>query len=139
MLRTWIHDVIQAVDPWMSDKDIQAGARWDPEVARGSVTATRETPQNKNRLNESLWQYHSQTPFSQKEGNIHETHNTNNPATSTLRRDVVATCGALRASSRAKSKSNTASGAYTGIPLDHGCQRQAGHDGRISELHEKHH
>jgi hypothetical protein len=32
-LKTWIHNVIQAVDPWTSETDIQAGARWGAEVA----------------------------------------------------------------------------------------------------------
>jgi len=32
-LKGWIHEVIQAVDPWMSETDIEAGARWSPAIA----------------------------------------------------------------------------------------------------------
>jgi hypothetical protein len=33
-LHEWIPDVIQAVEPWMSAADIDAGARWSEELAR---------------------------------------------------------------------------------------------------------
>lgn len=31
-LRTWLKMVIQQIDPWMSDEDIRAGARWHSEI-----------------------------------------------------------------------------------------------------------
>jgi hypothetical protein len=31
-LRTWLKIVIQQIDPWMSDEDIRAGARWHSEI-----------------------------------------------------------------------------------------------------------
>jgi hypothetical protein len=31
-LRTWLKMVIQQIDPWMSDEDIRAGARWHLEI-----------------------------------------------------------------------------------------------------------
>jgi TIR domain-containing protein len=31
-LRRWIPDIIQTVEPWMSDSDIEAGARWNREM-----------------------------------------------------------------------------------------------------------
>lgn len=33
-LHEWIPDVIQAVEPWMSAADIDAGSRWSEELAR---------------------------------------------------------------------------------------------------------
>lgn len=32
-LREWLPDVIQALDPWMSSEDIEAGSRWSAEIA----------------------------------------------------------------------------------------------------------
>ncbi|MBU2489299.1 MAG: toll/interleukin-1 receptor domain-containing protein [Proteobacteria bacterium] len=31
-LKKWIHDVIQAVDPWMSELDVHAGERWGQAI-----------------------------------------------------------------------------------------------------------
>ncbi len=39
-LRQWLHDVIQAAQPWMSGADINAGARWSAEI-QGELAETR--------------------------------------------------------------------------------------------------
>ena len=48
-LRTWIPDIIQSVEPWMSETDLQAGVRWSHEIQRelgetnfGIICTTRE-------------------------------------------------------------------------------------------------
>jgi hypothetical protein len=33
-LRSWLPNVIQALDPWMSDQDLDIGSRWNTEVSR---------------------------------------------------------------------------------------------------------
>lgn len=49
-LRTWLPDVIQSLEPWMSKVDIHAGARWLDEIsgklkeARAGIVCT--TPEN---------------------------------------------------------------------------------------------
>lgn len=67
----------------------------------------------------------SPKPFFPERRDLHETHNTNDTVTSILRRDLDPNGCALTGSPCPKSNSNTASGAYTGIPFDHGGQRQA--------------
>jgi len=37
-LRDWIPNVIQVIEPWMSDSDIDAGKRWNHEVADALAT-----------------------------------------------------------------------------------------------------
>lgn len=48
-LRTWLKDVMQVLEPWVSTEDIRQGARWNLEVARkleeakfGIICLTRE-------------------------------------------------------------------------------------------------
>jgi len=48
-LREWIPDVLQAVEPWMSEMDIEAGARWNrviqdrlSDIRFGIVCITRD-------------------------------------------------------------------------------------------------
>lgn len=49
ILRTWLKDILQMVDPWVSSEDIRMGARWSFEVAQkleeacfGILCLTRE-------------------------------------------------------------------------------------------------
>ena len=49
VLKDWLKDVIQQLDPWMSDEDIKKGVHWSPEIAKelkvgtvGIVCLTRE-------------------------------------------------------------------------------------------------
>lgn len=49
ILRDWLPNVIQAIEPWMSEEDIGKGSRWSPEVANqlqvakaGIICATPE-------------------------------------------------------------------------------------------------
>lgn len=49
-LRTWLPDVLQSINPWMSDSDIEAGMRWSRELEE-QLAATRfgilcVTPEN---------------------------------------------------------------------------------------------
>jgi hypothetical protein len=52
-LRDWIPDVIQAIEPWMSDTDLEAGAKWSDRIQRelnetkfGIVCVTPENMQS---------------------------------------------------------------------------------------------
>lgn len=51
-LRDWLPNVIQAVDPWMSAKDIDKGARWSTDIAqyleKAQVGILCLTPENQN-------------------------------------------------------------------------------------------
>lgn len=33
-LRSWLPDLVQAVDPWMSESDLEAGARWGEKIQK---------------------------------------------------------------------------------------------------------
>lgn len=52
-LRGWIKKLIQAVEPWMSDKDIESGARWGTEISarlrEAKVGIVCLTPENKEK------------------------------------------------------------------------------------------
>lgn len=37
-LKQWLPNVIHALDPWMSDKDIRAGDRWSAEISQALAT-----------------------------------------------------------------------------------------------------
>jgi hypothetical protein len=51
-LKDWLPSVIQALDPWMSDEDIQAGSRWNSEISKQLATTSFGiicvTPQNQH-------------------------------------------------------------------------------------------
>jgi hypothetical protein len=51
-LRDWLKKVVQAVDPWMSEQDIESGARWNEEIASALGDARFGiiclTPENKD-------------------------------------------------------------------------------------------
>ena len=50
VLREWLPNVIQAIDPWMSSEDIEKGSRWSNEIASHLSTVTAGivcvTPEN---------------------------------------------------------------------------------------------
>lgn len=51
-LRNWLKLVLQAVDPWMSQADLKAGTRWNPELeselAKAVFGVTCVTPENRD-------------------------------------------------------------------------------------------
>jgi len=52
-LRDWLPKVIQRVKPWMSDRDVDAGVRWFPEISEQLESSNFGivclTPENKER------------------------------------------------------------------------------------------
>lgn len=52
ILREWLPNVIQAIDPWMSSEDIGIGARWSSEIAKELLSTKAGiicvTPDNHN-------------------------------------------------------------------------------------------
>lgn len=52
ILRDWLPNVIQALEPWMSSEDIDKGAAWDAEIARSLADSKAGvvcvTPENQN-------------------------------------------------------------------------------------------
>lgn len=53
LIRNWISDIIQAIDPWMSEKDIDRGAIWFSEISKVienvTVSIICVTKENKNK------------------------------------------------------------------------------------------
>jgi hypothetical protein len=53
VLRTWLPKVIQSLDPWMSDEDIDAGSRWLADVTtslnQAKVGLICVTPENQHK------------------------------------------------------------------------------------------